>query len=239
MLDDRFASVLAAKDATDFRTDVLRFAKWLGFDWVGAFVAVDKSAGEADFYAVDNAPAAYLEAYESPVNRRRDPVMQHCRHRGTPIAWDQSTYLRSGSGEKWEEQAAFGFRVGLGVALHLPGGLHFMVGVSRDQPLPVEPAEKCRLVADLCLYAAFAQEPAMELLRPSGGQSCGATPPLSMRELEVLRWTADGKTAWEVGRILGISEQTATRHAYRAAQKLGCVSKMQAVAKALRLGLVR
>ena len=62
---------------------------------------------------------------------------------------------------------------------------------------------------------------------------------LTERELECLRWTMDGKTAWEVGRILGISEQTAVRHLTNLSAKLGCVNKHQAVVKALRLGLLR
>ena len=63
--------------------------------------------------------------------------------------------------------------------------------------------------------------------------------PLSDRELETLRWTMEGKTAWEVGCILGISEQTAARHLHNASRKLDCVNKHHAVIKALRLGLIR
>ena len=57
-------------------------------------------------------------------------------------------------------------------------------------------------------------------------------------ELEALRWTMEGKTAWEVGTILGISERTAVLHVNNAMHKLGCASKHQAVLKALRLGLI-
>ena len=49
----------------------------------------------------------------------------------------------------------------------------------------------------------------------------------------------EGKTAWELGNILGISEQTAARHVNNATQKLGCVNKIQAVVKALRMGVIR
>lgn len=63
-------------------------------------------------------------------------------------------------------------------------------------------------------------------------------PPLSSRELETLRWTLAGKTAWEVGGILGIAENTVVRHVHRATRKLGCHSKHQAAVKALRLGLI-
>jgi len=61
---------------------------------------------------------------------------------------------------------------------------------------------------------------------------------LTARELESLRWTMEGKTAWELGSILGISEHTAARHVNNATQKLGCVNKLQAVLKAIRLGLI-
>jgi DNA-binding CsgD family transcriptional regulator len=64
-------------------------------------------------------------------------------------------------------------------------------------------------------------------------------PELTARELECLRWTMEGKTAWELGIILGISEQTAARHINNATQKLGCNNKVQAVVKALRRGLIR
>lgn len=48
----------------------------------------------------------------------------------------------------------------------------------------------------------------------------------------------EGKTAWEVGQILAISEQTAARHLNRAVRKLDCANKHHAVVKALRLGLI-
>jgi DNA-binding CsgD family transcriptional regulator len=61
---------------------------------------------------------------------------------------------------------------------------------------------------------------------------------LTPRELEVLRWTMDGKTAWETGAVLNISERTTVQHLQNAMKKLQCVSKHQAVLKALRLGLI-
>jgi DNA-binding CsgD family transcriptional regulator len=73
------------------------------------------------------------------------------------------------------------------------------------------------------------------LLRPG---ALVDAPALTPRELEALRWTMEGKTAWEVGAILGISERTAVLHVNNAMHKLGCTSKHQAVLKALRLGLI-
>ena len=165
---------------------------------------------------------------------RRDPVMQHCRKQSVPIIWDQQTYIGQGLGDLWEQQAQFGYRTGIAMALHLPEGRHFVLGVDRDKPLPADAEELQRVVADLQLFAVHAQDAAMRLLVPEPMQP--ETPSLTPRELEALRWTMEGKTAWEVGAMLGISERTAVLHVNNAMHKLGCVNKHQAVLKALRLG---
>ena len=85
-------------------------------------------------------------------------------------------------------------------------------------------------------FAVHAQEAALRLLVPPSMQP--ERPALTPREMEALRWTMDGKTAWEVGAVLGITERTAVLHINNAMHKLGCVSKHQAVLKALRLGLI-
>jgi LuxR family transcriptional regulator/LuxR family quorum-sensing system transcriptional regulator SolR len=109
--------------------------------------------------------------------------------------------------------------------------------VDRDQSLPKDRSELTRIVADLQLFAVHAQEAAMRIMMPATGDP--NVPSLTPREVESLRWTMDGKTAWEVGNILGISERTAVLHVNNAMHKLGCINKHQAVLKALRLGLIR
>jgi DNA-binding CsgD family transcriptional regulator len=56
---------------------------------------------------------------------------------------------------------------------------------------------------------------------------------MSARELDCLRWTAAGKTAWEASVILGISERTVRFHLNAAREKLNCATTTQAVAKAI------
>jgi DNA-binding CsgD family transcriptional regulator len=56
---------------------------------------------------------------------------------------------------------------------------------------------------------------------------------MSARELDCLKWTAAGKTAWEASVILGISERTVRFHVNAAREKLECATTTQAVAKAI------
>jgi LuxR family quorum sensing-dependent transcriptional regulator len=61
---------------------------------------------------------------------------------------------------------------------------------------------------------------------------------LTARELECLAWAAQGKSEWEMARILGISEHTAEKHLINARVKLGAVNRVHAVATALRRGVI-
>jgi len=236
MLPGGYSSVMAARNRDEFRGELIGFAQRLGFQTVSAITVVDHGLGQADFITVDNTPESFTQIYFDPALQRKDPVMQHCRRQSVPIIWDQDTYVEHDAAELWEHQAGFGYRTGIAMALHLPEGRHFLFGVDRDQPLPEDADELQRLVADLQLFAVHAQDAAMRLLLPLAQRP--ERPALTPRELEALRWTMEGKTAWEVGTVLGISERTAVLHVNNAMHKLGCVSKHQAVLKALRLGLI-
>lgn len=208
----------------------------MGFNIVSAQTVVDHGLGNTEFINIDNTPQAFAATYDDPVMRRRDPVMQHLKRQSVPIIWDQSTYITTDSIDLWEHQSQYGYATGIAMALHLPDGKHFILGVDRDQPLTSNVSELQRIVADLQLFAVHAQDAAMRLLLPEASRP--ERPSLTPREIEALSWTMEGKTAWEVGQILGISERTAVLHVNNAMHKLGCVNKHQAVLKALRLGLI-
>ena len=230
-------AVLQSRNNDEFLDEIVRFARGLGFETVSAMTVIDHFLGESEFITVDNTPQSYRDAFRDTGSARRDPVMQHCKRQSVPIIWNRDTYAKSGQGDLWDEQARFGYHTGVAMALHLPEGRHFFLGVDRDQSLPQNRLELTRIVADLQLFAVHAQEAALRIMLPSV-QDHGS-PNLTPREVESLRWTMEGKTAWEVGNILGISERTAVLHINNAMHKLGCVNKHQAVLKALRLGLIR
>jgi len=61
---------------------------------------------------------------------------------------------------------------------------------------------------------------------------------LSPREMTVLLWMKEGKTNWEIARILGLSERTVRFHVGGIFEKLDVTSRTQAVARALGSGLI-
>jgi len=75
---------------------------------------------------------------------------------------------------------------------------------------------------------------AFERMRQLLGRKSEVKPPLTPREREVLAWSAQGKSAWEIGTILSVGKRTVDEHAQTAMRKLGAVNRTQAVAIALR-----
>jgi LuxR family quorum-sensing system transcriptional regulator CciR len=62
--------------------------------------------------------------------------------------------------------------------------------------------------------------------------------PLSEREKACLKWAACGKSSWEIGQILAISENTVLFHIKNAMKKLGVRTRTLAAVKAIQLGLI-
>ena len=75
---------------------------------------------------------------------------------------------------------------------------------------------------------------------PNGTASVDPAPcTLTGRELDVLRLLSFGHRSLEIGSVLGVSAHTVENHKRRIFAKLGARSETQAVAEAIRLGLVR
>lgn len=77
-----------------------------------------------------------------------------------------------------------------------------------------------------------------EVMESSGSERVRSDGPLTKREREVLAWVAQGKSAWEIGKILNIAKRTVDEYAATAYRKLGAVNRAQAVAIAVRDRLI-
>ncbi len=85
-------------------------------------------------------------------------------------------------------------------------------------------------VADMVVDAA---------LHPEHAEESSELANLTAREREVLELIAEGKTAPEMAKMLGISVHTANRHRANLMEKMGAHSKTDLVKLAVRLNVVR
>lgn len=111
-----------------------------------------------------------------------------------------------------------------------------MVTLARDQ-VPCSPEEFAHIEGSLALLGQLTHAALVERLVQ---RSCPpvAPPALSERELEVLKWTAEGKTSGEVAMIMNITERTVNFHISNCIVKLDAANKLHAAVKAAVSGLL-
>jgi DNA-binding CsgD family transcriptional regulator len=233
----RFLDVSNSCDLPTFERRLVGFAHDLDFGLAAAALVVDKPGQPVSIAAVGNTPKGFEELARNPDDIKRDPIIKRFKTTNVPFIYDQGLFVAEGAADLWEKQAPYGYRSGIAVSLHLPGHRHFLLGVDRDADLPAEDEKLTRLLADLQFLAVHAQDAAQRLLVPQAANDA-APPRLTPRELDVLRMTREGKSAWVAGKLLDISENTVNFHLQNVQRKLNTSSKHQAVLKAISLGLL-
>ncbi|MDR7272133.1 DNA-binding CsgD family transcriptional regulator [Pelomonas saccharophila] len=232
----RYEQVSQAADLTSFRQGLIDFANDLDFGLVvGLMVVEHRGPGaKTEYHAVGNTPEAFLEIQKDNSYAKRDPVHQRLMNLTKPLIYDQAFYVEAGAGELWEMYAPYGYRTGVAVGVQMPGYRRLLLGVDREDPLPKDPIKLNRMIADLQLLAVHAQDAAGRLWAPKKQ----ALVELPSRQLEILKLTMEGKSAWVVGSLLGISENTVNYHMKQLFKSLDVSTKHQAVLKAMELGII-
>jgi LuxR family quorum sensing-dependent transcriptional regulator len=223
---DRLATIDAVMEATD---RVLARYGFANFSFSGIPQSSDCMPGIVLAHRI---PAELFKVYVERRYADIDPSMRHLRRTTEPFKWLDVPY----DGER-EPQAAqlaglvtdFGLAQGFFVPIPSPAGNFgnvWMAGPKPELTARIKPA--------LHLMALYAFDRVHRLV----GLPPAPRKQLTAREREVLVWTAAGKSAWEIGEILGIAERTVNEHAQTAFRKLGAANRAQAIAIAVRERLI-
>src|SRR5882757_999266 len=165
----------------------------------------DKTGGQARL--ISNYPSAWTNYYLQRHYERFDPVIIQALGDPEPFEWGLGvgSLAPSKSQELFEEAARFGIRYGFTIPIHSDSGPVAAVTFAADERRPQFErtiSEHARVLQLMAMYFhAHAQ-------RRIGSNQLIAGASLSPREAECLEWAAQGKSAWEIGTILGISRHT-------------------------------
>ncbi len=233
MLDDieRLQSLRACETTDQLDREVARQLRALGFDrWMHTNLSPSQRTGTV----LGNFPTDWLGYYDRHGYLEIDPLVQHCRLHVTPRAWTSGPVSAS-SGSRiryFREAAGFDLRSGVAVPMHAPGGHSTMMNVASGER-SADVLERTSLGA-LLLLAAIVHETAQRAWQTAAPEPVH----LTQREIDTLRWAAEGKTSWEIGQLIGIGERTVIFHLNNAAKKLGVIGRRQAVTRAIALQLI-
>jgi LuxR family quorum sensing-dependent transcriptional regulator len=194
-------------------------------------IGASKSEQE-EHHILRHYPAEWLDRYMSRGYLAIDPLVKRLKAEMSPFAWSEVASLCRHDPEAqriMDERAEFGLKSGITVPLPLFGGGLAGFSLSGERvEVPRHKRETFSLIATSALVCTA-------LLQDNAAPTTIA---LTDREREALRWAAEGKSEWEIGVILGVSEHTAEKFLRSARVKLGASNRTHAVAEAIRLKLI-
>lgn len=178
-----------------------------------------------------NWPSEWIERWVDGNYVFHDPVFQHALRTGKPFLWSSTYDQASKMGKRiLEESRSFGLVDGIAIPIATEFGPLGCITLGADHPeLSKEDLQMLEMVS-----IHFFQHVQM-LRKPDGSEIFGL---LTKRETEVLHFVAEGKTNWEIGKILNLSEFSIKDHVHNLTTKLNANNRTQAVAVAIRNGLI-
>jgi len=235
-LCDAFEALQRAKTCDDLRVEMEEFAKQMGFDHFVYALTINAPSLKQQHYILNGFPPEWSERYVGGGYFKVDPVVRHAQRTSLPAIWTEEMFHDGKSAEFWEEARAFGLNYGLSFPVHGQPGVTGIFSLARDRPLDLKPLDMAALIGRAQMFAGMLHHGVSRIDLPKllPAQNVG----LTARERECLLWSADGKTAWEIGRILNIAERTVVFHVNNVIQKLGAVNKTQAIVRAIALKLL-
>ena len=210
----------------------------MGFDRVMFAVIPQPKVSVDDVYLRSNYPSKWRDHYDSQNLRAADPTVEHCFKASSPFIWMPQAFKTDQQRALYEEASAHGLKAGVTLPIHGAGGEIGMLTCVRDQaPGAGFMTDLSQQLGNLTLLRDIAFDSMRHYIvaKPAKPE---AAPVLTARELDCLQWMAAGKTAWEIGRILTISEAGVNFHIGNLRNKFGVSRRNDVVIKAIRAGLI-
>ncbi len=230
-MDEQWQVLLTAENPQDLLQHLVKTAELLGFDYCSFVLRAPYPLTAPKTLLMSNYSDVWQQRYAANHYIYQDPIMQHSLRSISPLIWSVEQF-KSPFGE---EALAHGIGCGWAQAYYNTQKFIGVMSLARSfEPIGAnELTEKTPALSWLTqlAYAGFYAFMAPKL-------TLALNIKLTEREKEVLRWTADGKSAGEIAEILILSERTVHFHIDNVLTKLSAANKTAATVQAVLLGLI-
>ncbi len=233
---DRFAALFDCGSEDSWSKAVFKLAKDLGFEHVLFTLVPNRQTALEKAFIRSNYPPQWCGIYDSKKLIYLDPTFQHCLSHSTPLVWGPDIFTSKQQMEMYEEACSYGLCSGITLPIHGAdsevGMISFVSGRNSRKTQSRAPAE----LSDLSLMRDFVFESSLRFINPD--LHAIRLPAITPREMECLKWCAEGKSSWDIAHILRCSEAVVNFHFGNLRRKFNTTSRRQAVVKAIRFGMI-
>lgn len=215
------------------------FSELVGFEHYLFGICRPTSLSAPEISTITNYPESWTKLYFESSFQSQDPVVRYCFENVTPIRWDHllqlDDYLTPAAEQILAQAAQAGLAHGLSIPLRSHNGDFAIFSLATASGEDID----ARYEKVLPLAHAFSIELFGTVMRININNKSKEKDNLTPREVECLFWACEGKTTWEISKIIDVTERTVIFHLTSATKKLGAVNRQHAVAKAMSSGLIK
>ncbi|MDT8999869.1 autoinducer binding domain-containing protein [Paucibacter sp. APW11] len=230
---DQLEKVLAASTPEESFARIAEEARTLGFEYCAHGLRMPLPITKPRTTYFSNYAPEWQQRYHEQGYMQIDPTIAHGMRSSNPVLWTDEFFAETP--QLWQEARYYGLRHGWAQSRRDPEGTYSMLVLARSEQAitaaeleHTEPRMQWLVHTSHVSMKACCSDPELEQPKIE----------LSDREIDVLRWTAEGKTSAEIADILNISERTVNFHVNSVVAKLGACNKTSAAVRAAMLGLI-
>lgn len=215
------------------------FVEFVGFEYYvyACFTPSERGCTKDEIVLINGYPQEWRDHYDYNCYSSFDPVVQICKRSIMPLKWANISYELVGDKPVMEEAKQFGLAYGWTVPLHSFGGEWSLLSIASSSCDDFFMHENDPRLALSYLVMPVINKAIAEIY-PVKRKKMSQTGIVTQRERETIAWAADGKTNWEISKIMGISESTVRFHIKNVSLKMGASNKVSAVSKAILYGVI-
>jgi len=236
-LIERFSRLMHLNTETEWCDELFKLGNYFGFERTLLALVVKPGQKLEDAFLRSNYEPEWRHTYDRDKLVYCDPTVAHCVAKNTSLLWSPDIFASREQKQMYEDASSYGLRSGVTLPIHGPRGeLGILCFVNDRYPGAAFRKDLNHILPGLSLLrdiafdtgVGFCATPDSDLPKPK----------LTPKELECLKWTAAGKTTWEISKILRCSQSVVNFHITNIRGKLGVGNRRDAVVKSLRLGLI-
>lgn len=230
------APLLDAANEAEWFGVITGLSETWGFDRILVAMLPRPTMRLEDAYLRSTYAPAWRQAYDEQGMVHFDPTVAHCLSRSGPLIWTPEIFATPAQQSLYEEARSYGLGAGVTLPIHGPNQeAGMMCFVNDDKPSDGFRRHVNAALPNLVLLRDLVIDTSRQHLN-SHAQTL--LPKLTPRERECLKWTARGKSTWEISHILSCSEAVVNFHMKNIRTKFGVNSRRAAAVIAAQLGLI-
>lgn len=215
------------------------FCSLFYFEYYVFIICKPTSLAVPTITSISNYPSEWCNSYWALEHQKHDPVVKYSFEHTAPIRWDKLKKMKEYTSPEgltiMQDLEAKGLVNGLSIPYRAHTGEINIFSLSTNNNKDLDE----RMLSVISFAQVFGFHLFNNITHIKNKLLKTQVRSLTPREEECIFWACEGKTAWEISKIINISERTTVFHLTGATQKLGAVNRQHAVAKAILGGLIK